>query len=241
MGAVTSLICTTLLPAAWRRRMRQEPIQGTEPSRPWRSPTSTAKTGWSSRPSPTTCATALGWESVYAYNDGDLRPARHAGPRVSEREVVLMRDLRAALARLNPDLPDVGPRAGGREADAHRLLPLAAPAQPRVLRLHPRRRAGRVARRAAARRRHARAQVIDFRQRPAQQPLPRRARAEDPGPARAALQPPRRSGLLRQRPAAGLHRAEGGLPEHPRRLRRQPDRLPGRAQSSPTPSTTTPS
>ena len=69
------------------------------------SPTSTAKTGWSSRPSPTTCAIALGWESVYAYNAETFGPDGTLG-RASEREVVLVRDLRAALARLNPDLPE---------------------------------------------------------------------------------------------------------------------------------------
>ena len=86
----------------------------------------------------------LGWESVYAYNDETFGPDGTLG-RDSEREVVLVRDLRAALARLNPDLAGIGPRAGRREADPDRLRPLAHPAQPGVLRLHPRRRAGRVA------------------------------------------------------------------------------------------------
>ncbi len=47
---------------------------------------------------------ALGWESVYAYNAETFGPQGTLG-RASEREVVLVRDLRAALARLNPDLP----------------------------------------------------------------------------------------------------------------------------------------
>ncbi len=47
---------------------------------------------------------ALGWESVYAYNSETFGPNGTLG-RASEREVVLVRDLRAALARLNPDLP----------------------------------------------------------------------------------------------------------------------------------------
>ncbi len=34
-----------------------------------------------------------GWESVYAWNDGDVRTGRNAGPD-AEREVVLVRDLR---------------------------------------------------------------------------------------------------------------------------------------------------
>jgi type I restriction enzyme R subunit len=47
----------------------------------------------------------LGWESVYAYNDETFGPAGTLG-RSNEREVVLFRDLRAAVARLNPQLPE---------------------------------------------------------------------------------------------------------------------------------------
>jgi type I restriction enzyme, R subunit len=47
----------------------------------------------------------LGWESVYVYNTETFGPQGTLG-RMSEREVVLTRDLRAALARLNPDLPE---------------------------------------------------------------------------------------------------------------------------------------
>ena len=47
----------------------------------------------------------LGWESVYAYNAETFGPQGTLG-RASERDVVLVRDLRAALARLNPDLPE---------------------------------------------------------------------------------------------------------------------------------------
>ncbi|MGH8643518.1 MAG: type I restriction endonuclease subunit R [Gammaproteobacteria bacterium] len=46
----------------------------------------------------------LGWEGGYAYNAETFGPQGPLG-RASEREVVLVRDLRAALARLNPDLP----------------------------------------------------------------------------------------------------------------------------------------
>ena len=46
----------------------------------------------------------LGWESAYAYNAETFGPQGTLG-RPSEREVVLVRDLRAALARLNPELP----------------------------------------------------------------------------------------------------------------------------------------
>jgi type I restriction enzyme R subunit len=47
----------------------------------------------------------LGWESVYAYNTETFGPQGTLG-RTSERDVVLVRDLRATLARLNPGLPD---------------------------------------------------------------------------------------------------------------------------------------
>jgi type I restriction enzyme R subunit len=48
---------------------------------------------------------ALGWESIYAFNDETFGPAGTLG-RASEREVILIRDLRAALKRLNPKLPE---------------------------------------------------------------------------------------------------------------------------------------
>ena len=48
---------------------------------------------------------ARGWESVYAWNHETFGPHGMLG-RDSEREVVLKRDLRAALVRLNPDLPE---------------------------------------------------------------------------------------------------------------------------------------
>ncbi len=47
----------------------------------------------------------LGWESIYAFNDETFGPNGTLG-RASEREVVLVRDLRAALKRLNPTLPE---------------------------------------------------------------------------------------------------------------------------------------
>jgi type I restriction enzyme R subunit len=46
----------------------------------------------------------LGWENVYAWNDETFGPGGTLG-RVDTREAVLTRDLRAALVRLNPDLP----------------------------------------------------------------------------------------------------------------------------------------
>jgi len=46
-----------------------------------------------------------GWDSVYAYNAETFGPTGTLG-RASEREAVLVRDLRVALARLNPDIPE---------------------------------------------------------------------------------------------------------------------------------------
>ena len=47
----------------------------------------------------------LGWDSVYAWNHETFGPDGTLG-RASERDVVLVRDLRAALVRLNPALPE---------------------------------------------------------------------------------------------------------------------------------------
>ena len=49
-------------------------------------------------------AEVLGWDSVYAWNHETWGPGGTLG-RSSERDVVLLRDLRAALAKLNPLLP----------------------------------------------------------------------------------------------------------------------------------------
>jgi type I restriction enzyme R subunit len=46
----------------------------------------------------------LGWENVYAWNQETFGPSGTLG-RADAREVVLTRDLRAALERLNPQLP----------------------------------------------------------------------------------------------------------------------------------------
>ena len=55
---------------------------------------------------------SLGWESVYAYNTETFGPNGTLG-RASERDVVLARDLRAALARLNPDIPESARKQAG--------------------------------------------------------------------------------------------------------------------------------
>jgi type I restriction enzyme R subunit len=47
----------------------------------------------------------LGWESAYAYKAETFGPASTLG-RASERDVVLVRDLRTAIERLNPNLPE---------------------------------------------------------------------------------------------------------------------------------------
>lgn len=46
----------------------------------------------------------LGWDSVYAWNEETFGPDGTLG-RIDTREALLTRDLRAALERLNPDLP----------------------------------------------------------------------------------------------------------------------------------------
>src|ERR1035437_10279051 len=48
----------------------------------------------------------LGWENVYAWKNETFGPDGTLG-REDTREVVLTRDLRAALMRLNPELPPV--------------------------------------------------------------------------------------------------------------------------------------
>ena len=47
---------------------------------------------------------ALGWDSIYAWSQETFGPTGTLG-RSSERDVVLVRDLHAALTRLNPQLP----------------------------------------------------------------------------------------------------------------------------------------
>ncbi|CAD79082.1 MAG TPA: type I restriction endonuclease subunit R [Rhodopirellula baltica] len=48
----------------------------------------------------------LGWESVYAFNTETFGPGGSLG-RANERDAVLAPDLKAAIARLNPGLPEV--------------------------------------------------------------------------------------------------------------------------------------
>ena len=104
---------------------------------------------------------ALGWESVYAYNNETFGPQGTLG-RTSEREAVLVRDLRAAIVRLNPGLP-----ASAREQAIEKLTRIDLA---RSLLQHNREFYGFIRggvpvewRDAAGETRHARAQVIDFR------------------------------------------------------------------------------
>ena len=102
----------------------------------------------------------LGWESVYAYNTETFGPQGTLG-RASERDVVLVRDLRAALERLNFDLP-----ASAREQAIEKLTHRDFT---RSLLQHNREFYGFIRsgvpvewRDDAGETRHARAQVIDF-------------------------------------------------------------------------------
>lgn len=103
----------------------------------------------------------LGWESVYAYNTETFGPHGTLG-RETERDVVLVRDLQAALARLNPGLPDA--------ARAQAIEKLTRSDFARSLVQHNREFYGFIKggvpvewREANGEPRHARAQVIDFR------------------------------------------------------------------------------
>ena len=103
----------------------------------------------------------LGWESIYAYNAETFGTNGTLG-RASEREVVLVRDLRAALVRLNPELPE-----SAREQAVERFTRIDFA---RTLIQHNREFYGFIRggvpvewRDAKGETRHAHAQVIDFR------------------------------------------------------------------------------
>jgi type I restriction enzyme, R subunit len=104
---------------------------------------------------------ALKWETTYAWTEETFGPGGTLG-RTSEREVVLVRDLRAALARLNPGVPE-----SAREMAAEQLTRVDFS---RSLVQHNRELYGFIRngvpvewREADGETRHARAQVIDFR------------------------------------------------------------------------------
>ena len=102
----------------------------------------------------------LGWESIFAWNRETLGPSGTLG-RTDTREAVLTRDLRAALIRLNPELPgtaikdavraltvyDVSRSTVQHNQDFYRLLRNGVPVEYRDAQGH---------------RKSARARVIDF-------------------------------------------------------------------------------
>ena len=102
----------------------------------------------------------LGWESIYTGNEEAFGPDGTLG-RVDTKEAVLTRDLRAALERLNPDLPasaiedavremtvyDIGRAVVQHNWDFYRLLRSGVPVEYRDAQGHHK---------------SARAQVIDF-------------------------------------------------------------------------------
>ena len=102
----------------------------------------------------------LGWDSVYAWNEETFGPDGTLG-RVDTRQAVLTRELRAALVRLNPDLPasaiddavrdltvyDVSRSMVQHNRDFYRLLRNGVPVEYRD---------------AQGRQKSARARVIDF-------------------------------------------------------------------------------
>ena len=103
----------------------------------------------------------LGWETIYAQSAETFGPDGTLG-RSSEREAVLVRDLRAALARLNPNLPE-----SAREQAVEKLTRIDFA---RSLIQHNREYYGFIRdgvpvewRDASGETRHAHAQVIDFR------------------------------------------------------------------------------
>ena len=103
----------------------------------------------------------LGWKSVYAYNTETFGPAGTLG-RNSERDVVLVRGVRSALERLNPDIP-----SAAREQAIEKLTRIAFA---RSLIQHNREFYGFIRdgvpvewRDETGETRHAHAQVIDFR------------------------------------------------------------------------------
>lgn len=57
----------------------------------------------------------LGWESVYAWNQESFGPSGTLG-RASEREVVLVRDLRASAGKVQPDFAGGSDQRGGGQA-----------------------------------------------------------------------------------------------------------------------------
>jgi type I restriction enzyme R subunit len=107
----------------------------------------------------------LGWESVYAWNEERFGPDGTLG-RTDTKEAVLTRDLRAALVRLNPDLPASAIDDALRALTAHDFSRSMVQHNQDVTRL-VRNGVPVSYRDAAGHRRDARARVIDFANQPA--------------------------------------------------------------------------
>ena len=71
----------------------------------------------------------LAWDSLYAWNEESFGPDGTLG-RDDTKQAVLTRDLRAALERLNADLPASSIDDAMRDLDRVRRQPLDAAAQP---------------------------------------------------------------------------------------------------------------
>ena len=146
----------------------------------------------------------LGWNSVYAWNNEIFGPHGTFG-RTDTRDAVLIRDLRAALGRLNPQLPepaiidavqklirhDFTRTLFQHNQDFYRFIRDGVPVTYRD---------------GQGMLREVRARVIDFQNGKdvdgiAEQSFPCRSGTEVDGSADAGLQPPGRSDLLRQRAA----------------------------------------
>ena len=65
----------------------------------------------------------LGWDSVYAWNEETFGPSGTLG-RSSEREAILVRDLRAALVKLNRLSARIGSGTGRRKDYPCGLFPV---------------------------------------------------------------------------------------------------------------------
>ena len=173
----------------------------------------------------------LGWESIYAWNEEDFGPDGTLG-RADTKEAVLTRDLRAGLERLNPDLPasaiedalreltvyDVSRSMVQHNRDFYRLLRSGVPVEYRDAQGHQK---------------SAHARVIDFDDAPGSNRFLAVRELKLTGVRTPNYNRRADLGLFRQRPAAGLHRVEGGPQEHPRGLRQQPLRLHGRERHRP--------
>ena len=144
----------------------------------------------------------LGWDSVYAWNQETFGPNGTLG-RASEREAFLLRDLRRAVADLNQELPET--------ARDQAIEKLTRVDYSRSLVQHNREFYGFLRngvpvdwRDAQGETKHARAQVIDFRNAANNRFLTVRE-LKLPGNAGPPLQRPGGPGLFCQWVAAGFH------------------------------------